>query len=376
VNEAFTEEQLSEAYLTRELDKVKSQVFIGNSAAFFGSLMCSMDFVWDESIPMAATDGCSIFWNPGNFLSLPIATRKTILVHELWHPARLHFIRQGSRDRYLWNLACDHRINNDLVALGYTFESWNAYKDPKYANWAEEDIYDDLVNNLIPPPPGYDADMLPGDKQKLTQTVNSVVRAVNQAKASGGAGGIPGNIEELVRIFLAPVIPWEQVLQRFMTDLVNHEYTWKHPNKRYSDMYLPSHFEDDGRLEHLIYYQDVSGSISLRDATRFNSEVKYVKDTFNPRKLTLVQFDTQITQEIVFNENDRFDEVKIIGRGGTSLVPVREHIINNRPTAAIIFSDLECTPMSTLPFELPVIWVAINATGKKVPFGQLIHIKG
>ena len=89
-------------------------------------------------------------------------------------------------------------------------------------------------------------------------------------------------------------------------------------------MYLPSLIDDDGGLDHLIYYLDVSGSISDGDIIRFHSEFKYVKEHFEPEKMTMVQFDTRITQEKVFHKEDPFVETHVVGRGGTSLVPVRE----------------------------------------------------
>lgn len=139
-------------------------------------------------------------------------------------------------------------------------------------------------------------------------------------------------------------------------------------------MYLPGITKDTSRLEHLCYYMDVSGSITTEDVIRFNSEIKYIKDTFNPEKLTLVQFDTEITNETVIEEFDEFNALNIIGRGGTSLVPVKEHIEKHKPTAAIIFSDLECYPMDKLSEDIPVIWVVINNKHAKVNFGTKVHI--
>lgn len=365
-------------FLTRELDKTKSQVFLDpKRATFFGSLMCSLDFAWDETIDTAATDGVSLWWNPHFFLGLKPEVRKTVLMHELWHPARLHIIRRGDRDPRLWNVACDHRINLDLEAEGYSFEGVeDCFKDPKYWGWAEEDIYDDLVKESFEPPPDYQPDIREGSKNGAARSLNNVVRAVHQAKLSGGAGTIPGDIETILKKFLAPVVPWEQLLHQFMHDLIEEGYSWRRPNRRFPSIYLPSRYMDEGRLEHLIYYEDVSGSISGQDALRFNSEVKHVKDTYRPKKMTLVQFDTVIQQELVLEEGDPFEEIKIVGRGGTCLRCVREHILQHRPTAAIIFSDLECEPMEPLGFDLPVIWVAIRARGAKVPFGKLIHIRG
>jgi hypothetical protein len=81
---------------------------------------------------------------------------------------------------------------------------------------------------------------------------------------------------------------------------------------------------------------------------------------------------------VTYGEDDPFEEIKLIGRGGTCLSEVRQHIIDNEPTAAIIFSDLDCPPMEKLPvgLNIPVIWVAIRNKSATVPFGSITHIQG
>lgn len=374
--------------LSRELDKTKSTVFLGSNAAFLGSIMCSLDFIWSRDVPTAATDSVSLWWNPDFFMQLEPEARQTVLLHELWHAARLHMVRLETRDPKIWNYACDIRINNDLEREGSSFKGIeNCWKDQDYdqpAIAAEEDIYDDLMKNAIQPPPagsfgqgGGDVggDMIPMDAGSKQAAINNVVKAIQQAKASGQAGKIPGGIEEMVNKFLEPIIPWETVLMQFFTDLLHEDYTWKRPNRRFHDMYLPSLVQENDRLEHLIYYLDVSGSISTEDVVRFNSEVKFIKDTFKPLMLTLVQFDTEITSEQVFLEDDPFDGIEVVGRGGTSLRCVRQHIITAKPIAAIIFSDLYVTPMEPIPDPIPVVWIGINNPEARVPFGKLIHIR-
>ena len=373
--------------ITRELDKTKSNVFLGSNAAFLGSIMCSLNFIWSRDVPTAATDSVSLWWNPDFFMSLEPETRCTVLLHELWHAARLHMVRLESRDPKIWNYACDIRINNDLENEKHSFKGVeNCWKDHSYdksAIAAEEDIYDDLVKNQIQPPPtgsfgeqgDGEGDMIPMDPGTKQVAINNVVKAIQQAKASGQAGKIPGGIEEMVNKFLEPVIPWQTVLMQFFTDLLHEDYSWKRPNRRFHDMYLPSRFTDDGRLEHLMYFLDVSGSVTPAQALRFNSEVKYIQETLKPQRLTLAQFDTRITDVKEFREEDPFDEIKIIGRGGTSFVPVRAMIEEKKPTAAIIFSDMYCEPMQPLDQEIPIIWVSIGNPDATVPFGKIIHIK-
>lgn len=371
--------------LTRELDRTKAKVFSNKNAAFLGTIMASLNFSWDTSIGTAETNGVDFLWNPDFFESCDANTRESVMLHELWHVGRLHMLRQGTRDAELWNIACDIRINNDLATEGHHFKGINVLLDPsmdKPAIAVEEDIYDKLVQNPPPPPPAGGGgsfgdggfDMKPLTDQQQIGVVQTVVKAVQMAKMAKQAGNLPGIIEETITKFLEPIIPWEKLLMEFFTDLLDEDYTWARPNRRYSDIYLPSRFTDDGRLEHLMFFEDVSGSISDEDLLRFNSEVKYIKDVLDPVKLSLVQFDTQIQSVKVLTENDRFEEVVIVGRGGTSLKPVREMIHEKRPTAVVVFSDMECTPMKPLDVDIPIIWVVMNNRHQNPPFGKFIHI--
>src|SRR5688500_13892192 len=95
--------------LDRALDRVKSKVFMSKKgAAFFGPLCSGMEFYWDTGIETACTDGVRIWWNPQFFMDAPTqynhpGFNEFVLRHELWHSAKLHGLRQGTRDGDLWN---------------------------------------------------------------------------------------------------------------------------------------------------------------------------------------------------------------------------------------------------------------------------------
>ena len=389
------QEKLDYLMLRKELDRCKSSILMDSKNAFLGALMCQLKQDWDTTIPTACTDGTSIWWSPTWFLSLPKPARVTVQAHEVWHVARLHMLRRGNRDPRLWNMATDIRINNDLKAMGFSFVGLEgACMDDKYPpEMPEEGIYEDLLKNAVQPPPmnPFDGDLgsepgdpddAPGpynsgppDKNAGIKQLQAVAQAIQQAKIQKQAGSIPGQLELIVEDFLSPVIPWEQVLFNWFTDLVLEDYSWQRPNRRHRDMYLPSLQSDEQRLTCLHYYFDISGSVTDEMIKRFNSEVKYIKDTFNPEKLVLIMFDTKLHEIYEIEENDQFDRIKVTGRGGTCLHCVRDHINDTKPTAAIIFTDLECQPMQPLKVPVPIIWTVADNPGAKVPFGQIIHIK-
>lgn len=391
--------------LDKEMDRVKTKVFLGKNAAFLGSLMCSLNFSWTSDIKTACTNGHNLWWNPYWFLQLPQETRLTVLLHELWHVAFMHMVRRGDRDPKLWNYACDIAINNMLKKQGFRFTGTSPWLDESYGEQPAEEIYDHLklIQDFSPQQPLWGHEDIDGEadeKDILAPTaspaddpeeedgpvhegaiwpiINQVVQATQAALVAGEqAGDDAGNIQTILKRFLQPKLPWETLLFNFFNDMSDQDYSWSRPNRRYNDVYLPSLVETDNGLEHLIYYLDVSGSVSDGEVLRFNSEVKYIKETFKPQKLTLVLFDTIIQREYVFLEEDPFEEVVIVGRGGTSLVPVRDHMIQHQPTAAVIFSDLFCSQMEPLPkgMDVKTIWVAVNNRGAEVKFGKLVHIR-
>lgn len=376
--------------LQREYDQVVAMVFRRNDAAFYGPLLCSLNFLWDFSVETAETDGKNLWWNPEDFYRCTMEERQATIMHELKHVAKGHNLRGEGRNSQTWNCACDFHINAELVEDGYKIEDSKMFIfDKQYTGKAEEQIYGMLPP--MPPPPPNGGGGKPGsgpgpmgskcnhaamaDKMNKPAMVANIVMAMEAAKIAGNPGAIPGNTKEMISEFLAPVIPWEVELKDWMSDLLDRDYTWARPNRRYPDMYLPSMVEEDGKLEELRYYLDVSGSISKKDIIRFNSELKYVWEMLRPKSLTVIQFDTRITKITEFKEGDEFDKIEVHGRGGTSLVEVRLDIIKTKPTAAIIFSDMHVAAMQPLGMDIPILWVVINNRGAKVPFGKMLHIK-
>lgn len=376
--------------LDKELDRVKVKVFLSKNAAFLGSLMSSLEFSWDENIDTAATNGISIKFNPSYFNALVPTARISVLTHELWHVAYMHMIRRNERDPKIWNYACDTVLDNNMDYEGYDMVNLypvecgfpvgsKCFINHDYDNLSAEQIYDIYMQDPEMGQSSMFCDL--EEPSKAEGGSHAVINAVVQAKTAATLGGapsgtIPGEIETLLNKFLNPKLPWEQLLMNFFNDLVTSDYSWARPNRRYlaDDLYLPSLVPTEG-LENINYYLDVSGSVTDEQVIRFNSEVKYIKETFNPIKLTIALFDTKITNEIVLNQEDEFSQILVVGRGGTDLRPVREHIINSNPNAAIIFSDLWVTPMEILPIPIPIIWVAIDNQSAQVNMGKLIHIK-
>jgi predicted metal-dependent peptidase len=363
------------------LDRAKASLFVGHGSAFLGSLMCDMVFKWSREIPTAAVDGLTLWWNPDFFMKLRPTDHTTILAHELWHVAFLHMLRGLGLDPDIHNQAADHVINLMLEEAGYDMTGFPYLKDNMFKGWSTDDVYQYLIDNLPPPPPmgGLGSDLVEPKDQKIAdaitaEIVTKVVAASVSARMADQAGDIPGEISLVINEFLNPKLPWYTILYRFFEALIDQDYSMSRPNRRFVDeLMLPSLVGTTG-LQNLVYFLDISGSVSDAHILRFNSEVAYIKREFNPELLTLVTFDTKIRDVYTFEKDDPFEKIIVTGRGGTNLNPVMEYAKKLNPDAMIIFTDMYVSIPPVDP-QIPLIWIALNSKVTSVPYGQLIHLK-
>jgi predicted metal-dependent peptidase len=402
--EAIPEEEDYEK-LNRLLDHVKRDIFLSKNskgevkrdfATFFGSLMSGLTYIWDSKKKTAATNGINMFWSPKFFLSLPHGTRLTIFMHELWHVARLDTIYHYGKDPRRWNAACDIWINNTLDDQGYSWEGipFKFWLDHSYDGWTAEDIYDDLKkkddeaweefckeHGIDPNDPSTWVDLIePSDEEDLDSgqvseeqlKVIAIVQTAAQAAKMAGEGS-PDATLDTIKQFLTPKIAWEKEMINMMDALIEEDYSWNCRDRRYNDIYLPW-FEEMEGLEDLFYGIDVSGSMLDPMVVRCTSEVKYIKERFRPKTVTLFQFDEIVQRIDTWTDEDEFKEVIVQGRGGTSLHLVADYLEKHKPRAAIIFSDLYCDKMRKVP-GVEIIWVVLNNPHATVNQGRMLHIR-
>lgn len=376
-------------------EKTKGQLFFKQGAGFLGALLAQVRFEWNPNIETACISSKCLQWNPDWFLSLDKDSRVSVLAHELWHPGLLHGERLGDRCPDIWNVAGDHVINVRLLEHGYYMDGLlkmfpNMPMDTKYSGWSTDEVYDDLIQNAqggggkagINMPGGgkngMHGDVVyvdlsdPTSQDQIQQAVGKVIGAMSAARISGRPGDIPGELTLVVDKFLNPKLPWETLLFNWMNELTNQEYSYARPNRRYEDPLLPGQTGRNG-LEHLLFGQDISGSITDDQILRFNSELKHVKDELQPELMTMVTFDTKVHDIYVFEKDDPFEKIVITGRGGTDLKDLFRLMVEKQPTAAVIFSDLEVE----IPENpgIPILWVCVDSPHASVPYGQLVHLK-
>ena len=360
----------------RGLDATKLALMTRPDSAFFMTIAFSLRHVWDSMIPTAATDGRSIFFNPKFFMSLTVAERIFVLIHECMHVAYLHMLRlKNFPNKAKANMAADYVINLQLVDRGFTMPACGLL-DRQYAGMSTEQVYALLPDRAAQ---DFDMDVLEGDPslsdEQITQDVQDIlVRASVQSKIRGDKPGtIPGDIENALENILNPRLPWNRVLQKYLNSFVKNDYSFKTPNRRFFPKYhMPS--LTGVKLMDLAVAVDISGSVSDADFNVFVSEVHSILRMMKPEKITFIQFDTKLQHVDEIHSVQELLALTFTGRGGTDVHPVLEWAKQKKPQLLLIFSDGEFRiPTGKAPTE--TLWVIHNNQAFKPNFGKVIHYK-
>ena len=87
-------------------------------------------------------------------------------------------------------------------------------------------------------------------KEEIERKIEDIiVKASVQSKMAGdAAGSIPGDIEIALDKLLNPKLPWNVILQNYMSSFAKEDFSWRRPNRRtlsqgiYLHHYTPSHW--------------------------------------------------------------------------------------------------------------------------------------
>lgn len=353
------------------LNKAKINLMSRPDSAFFTTVCFSLKFMWDETIPTAATNGTAIKINSKFFMSLNPEERVFLLIHESMHVAYLHMDRLQTRDHAKFNVAADHVINLMLIDRGFQMPKMGL-ADPIYKGMSTEEVY-----TLLPPqdPSKTDMDIQPSDipSEELEQAIQDIlVRASIQSKMQNDkAGSIPGEIQIFLDKLLDPKLPWNRILQKFMQSMAKNDYSFRKPNRRYfPKFHLPGLYSES--LMNLAVAVDTSGSVTNADFLRFISEVHCILRMMKPEQITLIQFDTAIKEVAQVRSVQELSKVKFSGRGGTLIAPVLEWVNEHKPQALLVFTDGEFKFYDEAT-KTKTIWLIHNNPLFEAPFGKTIH---
>lgn len=372
-------------------EKILSKAKIGlmtKGSVFLCTIAFNLRYHWDKTKPTAGVDGVNMFINPDWFCSLEINERVGLLAHESWHVALDHVGekgRRGDRDKKTFNHAGDYVINLLVTNAGMKIPP-NGLLDSKYDGWSTNQVYDDLIKNGLPKKgqaigaagTGWGDDVLEGPgspQEQQAQVAQLLVKAATASKMAGEKpGDIPAEIQRTIDDLINPVLPWDAILDRFLTDMAPEDYSWRRPNRRFMpDHYLPT--KSSEALGHLIFAIDTSGSVTEKMMTEILSEIVYVKTKFNPKKLTILDCDTTIHNVYDVTENDDILDLNFSGGGGTRCAPPIEYAKKHHAEALLYFTDGGFTPYRGT-VEFPLLWLIYDNPSWTTQIGEVIIYNG
>jgi predicted metal-dependent peptidase len=380
---------------------------------FFGALLFRLGARPSSSIATMATDGVSLFYNPGFVDTLNAAELAGVLAHEVMHPALQHHTRRGDRDHTRWNMACDYAINPILLDAGLTLPK-DVLIDNRFRGMSAERIYNVIEEDeqqgsagqpesepvsgsggpedgslrsdaggaepSAPSTPGGVGQVLDApepetvDDPSIEEQVREWQIAFEQAETVAKvAGKLTGGAVRAKEASQAAGVDWRELLRRTWSETIPADYSWMRPNRRHvwSGLYLPG-VTSEGVGEIAIAV-DCSGSVNARQLGLFEAEIRSILAGQRPRLVHVLYFDAAV-QKVETYQAGQPVSLSPVGGGGTDFRPCFDWLDEQAivPQTLVFLTDLCGTFPSDVP-PYPVIWASTEA--RRVPFGQVVSIE-
>jgi len=345
---------------------------------FFASALLQTKFVEDPTCDTAWTDMVVIGYNPEFIEGLDIPTAKFVIIHELMHKLLKHGLRLMGRDPAEWNKACDYAINIMLQDLG--FKVWqHALIDPQYRGMSAEQIYaarqqaqhksgkkpgegqgsgKPASGQGKPEQGGLGGDLRPvpaPTPEKAAAIEHEINKTIARATAIAREHGVmPGVLEAIIGATYEDPVPWEQVLIDYMSACVNTDENWRHRNRRFSDVILPSH-KSDG-MDELTIIGDSSGSMFNKAVfERVAVVVNHIVTVVKPMVVRVVWADDAEMSNIDVFEAGAEVVLHPKGGGGTDMRKPLEYVAREYSPEVVLLLTDGYTPWPDVPTPFPLI---------------------
>lgn len=341
---------------------------------FFGTLTTRLDLQeaseWCKTV---ATDGKALYYNRDYIKGLTFRQLQFVVAHNIIHLAFEHPFRRGSREKDVWEMACDYAANACLVANNVGEAPPGALIDNRYTeDHTAEDIYADLIKRSVKvelpmdehmDPSGHgdgdgdgegngqgirvintDGDGPPALTQEEIEHLRDQMRAsMIQAASNVGAGNIPAGIARLVKSLTEPVINWRELLSSSLKSTMSFDTSFTRAHRRnYNNAYMKPGNLEQPTIDVAVAI-DASGSMSESMLRDLLSEVSGIMQTFSDFRLHLFTFDDQAYGLKEFNQYnlDEINSYEIKGGGGTRFSSCWEYMIKNeiKPERFVMFTD-------------------------------------
>lgn len=382
--------------MTQIADKIKkNRLQLSFNDPFLAMLAVITEFK-EAEVGTMCTDGTVIKYDPKFVSELTNGECLFVMCHELLHIILGHAYRgkEINAKPKLWNIACDMVVNRTILTRSYQGNIKNILGIPPkgiimcpraYEKLTTEEIYERLCRENSGSSLCNGASNILSDDLEEPKNQDSTSQSVEQLKKQHkdlldkvcstfkdcGVG-----LEELSRLvedLRAPELDWRVLLRKYVTSYIKSDYSWARPNRRYTNMYLPSISGMSPELKTMNVYIDVSGSVKDEQVKSFMSEIKSIYNTFKMSKIKIYGFSTKLSEPVVITTK-WINNSKFSTTGGTDIKPVVNHINSDKAKLNLIFTDgfFDRSPVDMLKGN--IFWV-IYDNPKYVPSkGRVSHL--
>ncbi len=331
--------------------------------------------------------------NQEGFALFSATEQQALLEHLVKHLLHLHPSRRRERVARSWDLACDLAINPSIDGLPPESPLPARFRLPE--GLAAEEYY----QRLPQVPQRGDTDGL-GDDQGPTQDAErqapqplddhqlwqqadrtplslseQVVRSMVRTALKRCHNEVPGDLEELLQVYLRPPsVPWQQILRQFVGNAgrIGRRGTWKRAHRRFG--YATPGVRKKPRLN-LLVAVDVSDSTDQQELRElFANELLQIARS-RESQLTVLYSGSRIQKIERFSGAPHTVEV-FHGGGFTDLRPVFDYAEKMTPPPAAVIYLTDGFGPAPEASRFPTLW-ALTADGQKpVDWGVELRLKG
>lgn len=177
------------------------------------------------------------------------------------------------------------------------------------------------------------------------------------AEASNTWGTLSGNLIEIIKASKVIALDYRKILSLFKTSILSSKrsLTRMRPSRRFGFAYMGSRYN---LSTNLLIAVDISGSVTSNSLRNFFSVVnRFFKNGIE--KLDVIQFDHELKTKEPIPFKKAKQEVKIIGRGGTSFQPAADYYCYHPEYDGLIYFTDGYAPEPVFNTKRPidVLWI-------------------
>lgn len=170
-------------------------------------------------------------------------------------------------------------------------------------------------------------------------------------------GTLSGNLIETIKASKFIAMDYRKMLSAFKTSILSgkRSLTRMRPSRRFGFAFMGSRYN---LSTNLLIAVDVSGSVTSQNLRNFFSIInRFFKN--GVEKLDVIQFDSELKTEKPVPFKKAKDEVKIIGRGGTSFQPAADYYCKHPEYDGLIYFTDGYAPEPVFNTKRPidVLWI-------------------